>query len=415
MSYLGDLQRSAKAGVPVYRLGGGAGFLWAATFKPNGRGVLRFLTIDASKIASSTPSPDPSTTSGSMLKWRDRLIEILSRNKRYPAEAVRRGEEGTVFVSFTLDHSGHLIDSRIRQSSGSTTLDHEVIDLLSRTQPFPPLPTDFSGAQISLDLPIRFDLAQLDQVLRLGEDLKILNEKIDQRGRDLLDAKTSSQLAELDNLFKALSTMAVPFSEEGRNKLANARTTIQEILGKIDNVLERGAERKEIAHKGQEYANKGESLWRLLSKNNPMTDRTDVWVKSVQKNDDGVIADVKGYCETNKELGDVTFSALIVDDQGQPSIELPQTPMLFGGSGTPASIRLNDNQPQTVVLLPRSNFRNELLVASLARSPQLYTSQKIPLSDIWRIFVQFDTSRQPMLIRIPMYDDAIQKMINSCG
>jgi hypothetical protein len=51
VSFLGDLQRSAKEGVPVYRLTGGAGFLWAATFDREGRGVLRFLTIDASKIA----------------------------------------------------------------------------------------------------------------------------------------------------------------------------------------------------------------------------------------------------------------------------------------------------------------------------------------------------------------------------
>ena len=48
VSYLGDLQRSAKAGVPVYRLAGGAGFLWAATFGASGPGVLRFLTVDAS-------------------------------------------------------------------------------------------------------------------------------------------------------------------------------------------------------------------------------------------------------------------------------------------------------------------------------------------------------------------------------
>lgn len=52
VSYLGDLQRSAKAGVPVYRLGGGAGFLWGATYNQEGRGVLRFLTVDASQIAS---------------------------------------------------------------------------------------------------------------------------------------------------------------------------------------------------------------------------------------------------------------------------------------------------------------------------------------------------------------------------
>jgi hypothetical protein len=52
VSYLGDLQRSAKAGVPVYQLSGGPGFLWAAAYNPEARGVLRFLAIDASQIAS---------------------------------------------------------------------------------------------------------------------------------------------------------------------------------------------------------------------------------------------------------------------------------------------------------------------------------------------------------------------------
>lgn len=36
ISYLGDLERSAKAGVPVYRLAGGPGFVWAATFNSDG-------------------------------------------------------------------------------------------------------------------------------------------------------------------------------------------------------------------------------------------------------------------------------------------------------------------------------------------------------------------------------------------
>jgi hypothetical protein len=50
VSFLGDLERSAKAGVPVYRLAGGAGFLWVATYNQNGRGVLRYLAIDDSGI-----------------------------------------------------------------------------------------------------------------------------------------------------------------------------------------------------------------------------------------------------------------------------------------------------------------------------------------------------------------------------
>jgi hypothetical protein len=70
VSFLGDVERSAKAGVPVYRLAGGAGFLWAATFYQSGKGVLRYLAVDMSQIktsgqvASNQPSPPTGLESG---------------------------------------------------------------------------------------------------------------------------------------------------------------------------------------------------------------------------------------------------------------------------------------------------------------------------------------------------------------
>jgi hypothetical protein len=70
LSFLGDLERSANAGVPIYRLAGGAGFLWVATFDRSGKGALRYLAVDTSKIkssgqvASNQPSPASSLESG---------------------------------------------------------------------------------------------------------------------------------------------------------------------------------------------------------------------------------------------------------------------------------------------------------------------------------------------------------------
>ena len=58
VSFLGDLKRSAQAGVPVYAITGGAGFLWAATFDRHGGGVLRFLAIDASHLSPQTVARD---------------------------------------------------------------------------------------------------------------------------------------------------------------------------------------------------------------------------------------------------------------------------------------------------------------------------------------------------------------------
>lgn len=69
VDHIGNFQRSASIGLPVYRVTGGAGYVWAASWDQAGRGTLRFLTIDASRLAPSAGqqvssnqqglSPDP--------------------------------------------------------------------------------------------------------------------------------------------------------------------------------------------------------------------------------------------------------------------------------------------------------------------------------------------------------------------
>jgi hypothetical protein len=51
IDFIGNFARSAKEGLPVYRLSGGAGFVWAASYGRKGRGTLRFLVVDASAIS----------------------------------------------------------------------------------------------------------------------------------------------------------------------------------------------------------------------------------------------------------------------------------------------------------------------------------------------------------------------------
>jgi Superinfection immunity protein len=50
IDHIGNFQRSAQLGLPIYRLGGTAGYVWAASWGNDGRGTLRFLAIDASRI-----------------------------------------------------------------------------------------------------------------------------------------------------------------------------------------------------------------------------------------------------------------------------------------------------------------------------------------------------------------------------
>jgi hypothetical protein len=60
VDYLGNVRRSAELRLPVFRLSGGAGYLWSASADGSGRGHLRFVAIDASALGTG-----PSTTSPS--------------------------------------------------------------------------------------------------------------------------------------------------------------------------------------------------------------------------------------------------------------------------------------------------------------------------------------------------------------
>jgi S1-C subfamily serine protease len=61
VDYLMNFHESARAGLPVYRLGGGKGFVWIAKFDDNVKeGVLRFLAADPSQMKLSAREPPES-------------------------------------------------------------------------------------------------------------------------------------------------------------------------------------------------------------------------------------------------------------------------------------------------------------------------------------------------------------------
>jgi Sel1 repeat len=93
VSFLGDLQRSAQIGVPVYKLGGGPGFLWAASFNEDGRGTLRFLTIDASQIALATVAQNSRVSPPERLP--PKSAELLSPALADAEAAYKRGDYAT--------------------------------------------------------------------------------------------------------------------------------------------------------------------------------------------------------------------------------------------------------------------------------------------------------------------------------
>ena len=62
VDHLGDIRRSLRLGLPVYRLAGGRGYLWLATAQRGGRGYLRMVAADVDALtapAEASPSAQP--------------------------------------------------------------------------------------------------------------------------------------------------------------------------------------------------------------------------------------------------------------------------------------------------------------------------------------------------------------------
>jgi hypothetical protein len=58
VDFIGNFARSAKEGLPIYRITGGAGFVWAASTTTTGRGTLRLAALDPSAIPASAIPDD---------------------------------------------------------------------------------------------------------------------------------------------------------------------------------------------------------------------------------------------------------------------------------------------------------------------------------------------------------------------
>src|SRR5262249_16241968 len=106
----------------------------------------------------------------------------------------------------------------------------------------------------------------------------------------------------------------------------------------------------------------------------------------------------------------------------------------------PVTVRINDNPPVSESrqkerfsnVVPLIHLQQERLVKDANQVKDANHSEQekkieaflrrllisvLPnnlISETWRVMVQFETSKGPLLLKMPLYDDNIQKMIKSC-
>jgi protein TonB len=93
-----------------------------------------------------------------------RVRRWIAKYKKYPPEALRQKQEGTVMVAFTLARDGTVLAVEIERSSGFPLIDQAVHDMLHRASPVPPVPAHYTGERLSIAIPVRFSLALLDKL-----------------------------------------------------------------------------------------------------------------------------------------------------------------------------------------------------------------------------------------------------------
>ena len=123
------------------------------------------LFVTAAAAQQTPPQPQQAPTTAPALaprelppviaRWQQAVVAHLARFQRYPAQA--KGATGIANLSFSLDRQGHVLNSGIINSSGSSVLDAEALSLLTRAAPLPPPPAAVPDTDLTFVLPIRFE------------------------------------------------------------------------------------------------------------------------------------------------------------------------------------------------------------------------------------------------------------------
>jgi TonB family protein len=90
------------------------------------------------------------------------LIQVLNAVRRnwmaIIPESARMGRRGTVLIQFIIDRRGAVPKLVIADASGTEAFDRAAVAGISASSPFPPLPAEYNGDQIRLQLAFSYNM-----------------------------------------------------------------------------------------------------------------------------------------------------------------------------------------------------------------------------------------------------------------
>lgn len=86
--------------------------------------------------------------------WQKELMAHLDKHKKYPADRALKSAE--IYVRFTLDRLGHVLDMAVEKSSGDAAFDQAALAMVKRSDPVPAPPPLVADEGLSFTLPVIF-------------------------------------------------------------------------------------------------------------------------------------------------------------------------------------------------------------------------------------------------------------------
>jgi hypothetical protein len=357
IDHIGDLRRSAKAGLPVYRLSGGAGYVWAASWNRRGVGTLQFLTVDASAFGAGPAPEPPAASSPDLTKTPSAKTEVeKAEESRLAAEKI---------------------------ASEKAAADKDAADRAEAER----ATAEKAAAQ-----------------------------------------KAAAEKAAAEKLVAEKAAAEKAAAERAAAAQAAADRAAQQAEAERARQEAELARQNEIRQRGSDYAASSDTKWNITRRPNEMTDKIDILVRSIQKNDQGLMVEIEGACKN----GEVRFSGLVVDEEGKANVKLVGRIAVGDGSigyGVPALYRVNDKQPSNVII-PELEFINKLQLVVFAKpggkSETVENNVRLMAalfganvfanrSETWRIMAELKTDRGNFIVKIPVYDANIQALFQSCN
>ena len=143
-----EVARGGGGGLVVGDLGEGSGGLGESLNNP----AAATKNASALELLSDTQGVD----------FKPYLIRILSSVRRnwfaVMPESARFGRKGRVLIQFAINKDGSVPKLVIASTSGAEALDRAAVAGISASNPFPPLPDEFKGNQVRLQLTFRYNV-----------------------------------------------------------------------------------------------------------------------------------------------------------------------------------------------------------------------------------------------------------------